>query len=109
MAGSARHYILGGGWNDPSYRFKESDAQSAWTRGAAFGLRFSLPADLTDLYRSFKIDLAAFNDDPSWTLSMPARYVIGRDGTILYAEVNPDYTRRPEPEDVLGVLETAAA
>ncbi|MFG1466567.1 SDR family oxidoreductase, partial [Xanthobacter sp. DSM 24535] len=26
---------------------------------------------------------------------MPARFVVGQDGTILYAEVNPDYTRRP--------------
>ena len=32
---------------------------------------------------------------------MPARFVVGQDGTILYAEVNPDYTRRPEPEDML--------
>lgn len=23
---------------------------------------------------------------------MPARFAIGQDGTILYAEVNPDYT-----------------
>ena len=53
------------------------------------------------------IDLAAFNADPSWTLPMPARYVIGQDGTIVYAEVNPDYTQRPEPEDVIGVLEQA--
>jgi len=36
---------------------------------------------------------------------MPARFVIGRDGKIAYAEVNPDYTRRPEPEDMLAVLE----
>jgi hypothetical protein len=34
---------------------------------------------------------------------MPARYVIGQDGRILYAEVNPDYTRRPEPEDSFHV------
>jgi hypothetical protein len=38
---------------------------------------------------------------------MPARYVIGQDGTILYAEVNPDYTRRPEAEDMLPVLQQA--
>ena len=38
---------------------------------------------------------------------MPARYVIGRDGTILYSEVNPDYTRRPEPEDMLPALRNA--
>ena len=36
---------------------------------------------------------------------MPARYVIGKDGVIAYAEVNPDYTRRPEPAELLPVLD----
>jgi hypothetical protein len=27
---------------------------------------------------------------------MPARYVTGQDGVVLYSEVNPDYTHRPE-------------
>ncbi|TPM22522.1 peroxiredoxin-like family protein [Mesorhizobium sp. B2-3-5] len=75
---------------------------------AAFGLRFQLPGYLIDLYKSLKNDLPSFNDDPSWTLPMPARYVIGQDGTILYAEVNPDYTRRPEPEDMLPTVRDAA-
>ena len=77
--------------------------------GAAFGLRFNLPDYLVELYKQLKNDLPTFNDDPSWTLPMPARYVIGQDGVILYSEVNPDYTRRPEPEDMLPVLRQAAA
>ena len=36
---------------------------------------------------------------------MPARYIIDQDGTIAYAEVNPDYTRRPEPSDLFKVLD----
>ena len=32
-------------------------------------------------------------------------YVIGTDGVIAYAEVNPDYTRRPDPSELLPVLE----
>lgn len=39
---------------------------------------------------------------------MPARYVIGRDGVIVYAEVNPDYTRRPDPSDMLPAIRQAA-
>ena len=76
---------------------------------AAFGLRFNLPDYLIELYKQLKNDLPTFNDDPSWTLPMPARYVIGQDGVILYSEVNPDYTRRPEPEDMIPVLQRAAA
>jgi peroxiredoxin len=77
--------------------------------GAAFGLRFELPDYLIELYKRLKNDLPTFNDDPSWTLPMPARYVIGQDGTILYSEVNPDYTHRPEPEDMISVLQRATA
>jgi peroxiredoxin len=80
---------------------------------AAFGLRFSLPDYLVELYKGFKNDLPAFNDDPAWVLPMPARYVIGADGVIVYAEVNPDYTQRPDPSELLPVLDklrmTAAA
>ena len=36
---------------------------------------------------------------------MPARYVIGRDGVIAYAEVNADYTRRPEPAAIFPALD----
>ena len=76
---------------------------------AAFGLRFALPDYLVELYKGLKNDLPAFNGDPGWTLPMPARYVVAPDGTILYAEVNPDYTRRPEPEDMLPAIRRAAA
>src|SRR6266446_5954344 len=76
--------------------------------GAAFGLRFELPDYLVELYKGLKNDLPAFNDDPNWTLPIPARYVIGQDGTILYSEVNPDYTHRPEPEDMIPVLQREA-
>ncbi|WP_413727209.1 peroxiredoxin-like family protein [Sodalis sp. RH19] len=74
---------------------------------AAFGLRFALPGYLIDLYKKLKNDLPAFNDDPGWTLPMPARYVVAPDGTIVYAEVNPDYTRRPEPRDLLPAIRRA--
>jgi len=76
---------------------------------AAFRLRFELPDYLIELYKSAgKIDLPSFNGDPSWTLPMPARYVIAPDRTILYAEVNADYTHRPEPEDMFPAIEKAA-
>ncbi|MCH4893672.1 redoxin domain-containing protein [Sphingomonas sp. SFZ2018-12] len=76
---------------------------------AAFGLRFALPDYLVDLYKSLGNQLPAFNGDDSWTLPMPARFVIGSDGIITYAEVNPDYTRRPEPADMLPAIRRAAA
>jgi peroxiredoxin len=78
------------------------------TVAAAFGLRFALPPYLIALYRQFKNDLPVFNGDSSWTLPMPARCVIGSDQIIRYAELNPDYTSRPEPEDMLPAIRAAA-
>jgi peroxiredoxin len=69
-----------------------------------FGLRFKLPDDLITLYKAMKNDLPGFNGDSSWTLPMPARYLVATDGVIRYAEVNADYTQRPDPEDLLPVL-----
>jgi peroxiredoxin len=75
---------------------------------AAFGLRFALPDYLRDIYRSFPLDLATFNGDASWTLPMPARFVVDRHGVIRSAESDPDYTTRPEPSDTLEALRRVA-
>jgi peroxiredoxin len=71
---------------------------------AAFGLRFTLPDYLVELYKGFGNNLPVINGDDSWTLPMPGRFVIGQDGVILYAEVNPDYTLRPDPVELLPAL-----
>ena len=62
-----------------------------------------------DLYKKLGNNLPLTNGDDSWTLPMPGRFAIGQDGTVLYAEVNPDYTQRPEPEDLLPVLRGSVA
>ena len=72
---------------------------------AAFGLRFRLPEDLIKVYKEFGVDLSVINGEPSGTLPMPARYIIARDGSIAYAEVNPDYTCRPDPSELRPTLE----
>lgn len=71
-----------------------------------FGIAFPLPDYLDALYRQFGNDPAAWNDTESWQLPMPGRFIIGRDRIIVDADVNPDYTVRPEPETILEVLGT---
>jgi peroxiredoxin len=73
--------------------------------GAQFGLRWTLPDYLRVAHKMLGADLPQFNGEDSWTLPMPARYVIAQDGTIAYAEVNADYTKRPEPSAIFPVLE----
>jgi peroxiredoxin len=75
----------------------------------AFGIRFALPDYLVEVYKTFGNNLPVINDDPAWVLPMPARYVIGTDGINAYSEVNPDYTQRPDPSELLPVLDRLRA
>ncbi|SAL78854.1 AhpC/TSA family protein [Caballeronia peredens] len=75
----------------------------------AFGIRFRLQDDLIAAYKGFDVELPVINGEPSWTLPMPARYVIGQDGKIAYAEVSPDYTRRPDPSEIVPALRRLAS
>ena len=39
VKGTTLRYILGGSWNEPSYRYIEPDGQNPWDRQATFGVR----------------------------------------------------------------------
>jgi peroxiredoxin len=71
---------------------------------ARFGLRFALPQYLQDLYATFPLDLTKFNGDSSWTLPIPARFIIDRQRVIRSVEADPDYTTRPEPSETITAL-----
>ena len=79
-----------------------SDPGNAYA--AELGLRFALPDYLRELYQSRGLDLPKYNGEASWTLPMPGRFVVDRGGIVRAADVDPDYTRRPEPEKTLADL-----
>jgi peroxiredoxin len=72
----------------------------------SFGLVFALPADLKAVYQKLGLDLEKANGDDKWELPMPGTYVIGSDGTIKAAFVDPDYTHRVEPDAVIAALKS---
>ena len=74
----------------------------------SFGLVFELPDDLRGVYQSFGFDLPKNTGHAAWELPMPARFVIDRTGIIRAVDADPDYTKRPEPEDTLAVLRNLA-
>ena len=71
-----------------------------------FGLVYRVPDDQQAIYRRSFVNLPFANGDNSWELPIPATFIIDRDGTILYASGNEDYTRRPEPREILQQLST---
>ena len=83
-----------------------SDVGNAVAR--RYGLVFRLSDELREINEGvWKILLPQVNGDDSWELPIPGTFVIGRDGTIAYAFVDPDYTRRAEPAELLDALSRA--
>ena len=76
---------------------------------ASLGLRFRLPDELIPIYKGFGIDLPSCNGEDSWTLPVPARFVIDRGGVIRAVDADPDYTVRPEPEETLAKVRALTA
>ena len=74
-----------------------------------FRLVFTLPEYLRELYKSFGNALDRFHDEAEFRLPVPARYIIDKDGIIRAADVNADYTIRPEPSETLRQLRTLTA
>jgi peroxiredoxin len=70
----------------------------------AFGLRWKLSRELRAAELECGLDLAAVNGESSWTLTMPARYVISPEGIVEYADISADYTRRGDPTELFPVL-----
>ena len=70
-----------------------------------YGIKYKMPDDLVTVFTTMLgIRLDEHNGDDSWTLPMPTRLIIDKDGTIRYADINPDYRVRPEVEDTLAAL-----
>jgi peroxiredoxin len=74
-----------------------------------FRIAFVLPDYLRDLYKAFGSALDRFHDESEYRLPMPARYVIDKTGIIRAADVNADYTIRPDPSETLKVLRALKA
>ena len=79
-----------------------SDAGNTVAR--QFGLVYLVPEEQQAIYRRAFVNLPFANGDQSWELPIPATFILDRDGTVLYASANEDYTERPEPAEILRRL-----
>jgi peroxiredoxin len=70
-----------------------------------FGLTYRVPQLQEAVYRRAFVNLPFTNGDESWELPIPATYILDRDGTVLYASANEDYTERPEPSEIISLLQ----
>ena len=70
-----------------------------------FGLTYRVPPPQEAVYRRAFVNLPFTNGDDSWELPIPATYILDRDGTIIFASGNEDYTERPEPAEIVEILQ----
>ena len=73
-----------------------------------FGLTYRVAAAQEAVYRRAFVNLPFTNGDDSWELPIPATYILDRDGSVMYASANEDYSERPEPAEITGVLQSLA-
>jgi peroxiredoxin len=69
-----------------------------------FGIVFHLHDEIQNVYDDLGLELPVWNDDDSFDLPVPATYVINRQSIIQMAFVDPDYTRRLDPTEIIRIL-----
>jgi peroxiredoxin len=69
-----------------------------------FGVVHTVPEYLREYYLSILINVPFVNGEASWRLPLPATFVIGRDGRVLFSEAYADFRVRPEPEEALAAV-----
>lgn len=74
-----------------------------------FGVAFTLPEAHQKLLGMFKVDVEKANGDNTFAFADPATYIIGRDGTIVWAYVPNNYRKRAEVDAILAPLRLLAA
>ena len=78
-----------------------------------FGIAYTVPPEMQNHYRSILINIPFINgtqlaldgSDDTWRLPLPATFVLSQSNQVLFAEAHADHRVRPDPQDVLAVLE----
>lgn len=73
-----------------------------------YALMLNLAFLVGDEYRRAMInagsDFTPYQGNVNWTLPIPATFIVGRDGLVKARFIDPDYRRRVDTGEILGVL-----
>jgi peroxiredoxin len=78
-----------------------------------FGIAYTIPPEHRRYFQSILVNIP-FNNaglsyhnatEASWRLPLPAVFLIDRTNTIRFAEAHADFRVRPEPADILAMLD----
>lgn len=68
-----------------------------------FKLAFRLDEGTIEKYKKYKLDLSSSD----WCLPVPAAYLVGSDGKVLFGHANPDYKVRIDNAKILEAAQAA--
>ena len=71
----------------------------------AYGIAFEMDPLLRPMHQRLGHDLPLLNGTGDWTVPLPATFIIGQDGRVVLAHVEPSYHQRLDPAKVVAVLE----
>ncbi len=69
-----------------------------------FGLVYQVPEPLRPFLKAVGLHLPTYNGDQTFSLPIPGTFVVDRQGIVLYAFVDPDYSYRLDPLKIVTVL-----
>ena len=70
-----------------------------------YGVAWTVPDSLLEHMRvDRQLDLESINNGNARVLPIPATFIIGRDGLVVWRYVDVDYRTRSEPDDIIEAL-----
>ncbi|WP_240422157.1 peroxiredoxin-like family protein [Paenibacillus periandrae] len=72
----------------------------------SYRVLYDLPDYLQEAFTNFGLDLTAFNKTDRWILPLTATFIVDKEGIIRHANVNPDFMKRMEPQEIIDQLKT---
>ena len=74
---------------------------------AEYGVAWNVPEFMAEHMRVDRnLDLDVINNGDGNILPIPATFVLGQDGVVLWRYVDVDYRTRSEPDDIIDVLKS---
>ncbi len=69
-----------------------------------YGIAFDLAPALRPIYARLGFALPERNGVESWRLPMPATFIVGGDGRVVFAHVDSDHRNRLDPDVIVAAL-----
>lgn len=66
-----------------------------------FGIVYEMAQELRPIFLSFGSNIPEENGDTSYELPLVSKFVVDDKGKIIFSHIEADFTKRPEPEEIL--------